>query len=425
MKNDILILLCFMFLGSHVTAQPVAAQRSLLTAVNKYIGRQEILQKASESPKARKIIKADLDGDGDEDAVVQYILEGFDGGNNFAQMLAVFRNDKGSYKFVTEDAVGGKFLDRTFTLEKVVKRKIYVSTQSCPEVPQGICENPKRGQAIFVFRKGKLQELKTKDFNDSTKTNLQDLKIWIGKYPINKGSKKFADFFEIPQVRNLLTDTLGAEGFQNLLKHFAGADLIKEKKGFLEVFGTSARKANQNVDYGMIAINLQTGETHIFFVDDEKLSGFSNVKGNGSLPLAVKADILPFTGQSELIGTTTQKSSDGCGCYAVIYSIRNTPQDTKPSIFYLTDEGGVRADDGVMNIEGKDVLLKVKSQTERKGENGKIYVDWVYENKDVRAHFEMGISEIPDSSAVVYEGTVIASTYTKMQSVPIKVFCGG
>lgn len=180
------MLLCFAFFVSYYT-QPVAAQRaSLLVTVNKYIRQQEIRQKASEFPKARKIIKADLDGDGDKDAVVQYTLEGFDGGNNFAQMLAVFRNDKSIYKFATENAVGGKFLDRIFTLEKVVNRKIYLSAQSCPEVPQGICENPKKGQAVFIYLKGKLQELETKDFNDSAKTNLHNLKVWVGKYPIDK-----------------------------------------------------------------------------------------------------------------------------------------------------------------------------------------------------------------------------------------------
>ena len=84
---------------------------------------------------------------------------GFGGGNNWAQMLAVFKNDKGVYKFAAEDSIGGKLLEKSFTLNKVVNRKIYLDTLSCPEIPQGICENPKKGRAIFVFRKGKLQEL--------------------------------------------------------------------------------------------------------------------------------------------------------------------------------------------------------------------------------------------------------------------------
>lgn len=268
-----------------------------------------------------------------------------------------------------------------------------------------------------------IQSYVNKQVNSSK--DLSFLKEWIGKYPINKNSKKFANFFEIPQVKNLLTEILGKDGYLNLIKHLAASTLIKEKKGFLEILGTSARKENMDVDYGMIAINLKTGGTHVFLVDNEKLSGFNNVSGNGNLPLAVKADILPYTGQAEIIGTITQRPGDGYGCYAVLPKDWDAEWDKRPYIFFITDNGGKSPDDGIMNIEGKDVLLKVKSQTERKGENGKIYVDWVYENKNVRAHFDMGISEIPDSSAVVYEGTVIVSTYTKMQSVPIKVFCGG
>ncbi len=256
--------------------------------------------------------------------------------------------------------------------------------------------------------------------------NLLFLKEWIGKYPIDKGSKRFANFFTIPQVENLLTDILGKDGFHNLLKHLAASTLIKEKKGFLEILGTSARKANQDVDYGMLTINLKTGETHVFFVDDEKLSGFSNVKGNGTLPLAVKADILPYTGQAELIGTTKQRPGDSYGCYALLPKDWGADWDKRTYIFFITDNGGVRPDDGIINIEGKDVLLKVKSQTEKKGENGKVYVDWVYENEDVRAHFEMAITEdLYEGLSIYYEGTLIVSTYNKMQSVQIKAFCGG
>ncbi len=159
MRRNILILLCFVFLSLFCTVQSICAQKNLLSVVNKYIGEQEDSIQASEPPKTRKVIQADLDGDGDKDAVVKYMLEGFGGGNNWAQMLAVFRNDKGVYKFVTEDSIGGKLLEKSFTLKKVVNRKIYLDILFCPEISQGICENPKKGRAAFVFRKGKLQKL--------------------------------------------------------------------------------------------------------------------------------------------------------------------------------------------------------------------------------------------------------------------------
>ena len=253
-------------------------------------------------------------------------------------------------------------------------------------------------------------------------TNSKDLlflKEWIGKYPINKGNKKIANIFEVPQVKNSLTGILGKDGFQNLLEHFAGFDLIEEKKGFLEVSGTTARNVDQDVDYALLAINLKTGETHVSFVDNQKLTSFSNTKGDGTLPLEIKEKILAYTEQALLIGKIKQKPDEGYICYAVLYEDWDAPQETRPYIFYITDEGGR------MSIEGKDVELKLKSENEKKGEGGKTYVDWIYENKDVRARFNMVVSEIPDSSAVVYDGTVIISTYTKMQSAQIKAFCGG
>lgn len=178
-----------------------------------------------------------------------------------------------------------------------------------------------------------IQSYVNKQVNSSK--DLSFLKEWIGKYPINKNSKKFANFFEIPQVKNLLTEILGKDGYLNLIKHLAASTLIKEKKGFLEILGTSARKENMDVDYGMIAINLKTGGTHVFLVDNEKLSGFNNVSGNGNLPLAVKADILPYTGQAEIIGTITQRPGDGYGCYAVLPKDWDAEWDKRPYIFFI------------------------------------------------------------------------------------------
>lgn len=159
MRNNILTLFCLTILSLFCVSQNISAQKNLLSVVSKYISEQEDSQQASEPDRTRKVIQADLDGDGDKDAVVKYMLEGFGGGNNWVQRLAVFRNDKGVYKFVTEDSIGGKLSDKTFTLKKVTNRKIYLDTLSCSEIPQGICENPKKGRTIFVFRKGKLQEL--------------------------------------------------------------------------------------------------------------------------------------------------------------------------------------------------------------------------------------------------------------------------
>jgi len=134
------------------------AQKPSEKAINNYIKKEAKAQQADEYEKARKILFGDLDGDDDRDAVVQYTLEGFQGGNNWSQFLAVFRNDRGIYKFAADEVVGGKLSARTFVLQRIINRKILVLTESCPDLPQGICENPKKGKATFVFRRGKLLE---------------------------------------------------------------------------------------------------------------------------------------------------------------------------------------------------------------------------------------------------------------------------
>src|SRR5262245_18940452 len=127
--------------------------------INAHIRKEAKSQGAAEYREARKVIFGDVDGDGDDDAVAQYTIEGMGGGNSFAQMLAIFTNQKGVYSFATEEVVGGKFAYRTSKLTSIENGRIYLSTETSAEPPQGLCDNPKKGQAIFTFNKGKLKEL--------------------------------------------------------------------------------------------------------------------------------------------------------------------------------------------------------------------------------------------------------------------------
>lgn len=133
------------------------AQKSLQLAVNKYTAKQAKDQDAAVGGK--KITSADIDDDGDKDAVVQYTLEGFGGGNNWTQLMAVFINQKGVYKFAAEEIVGGKFFDYTSTLSSIGKGIIALSTETCAQPPQGMCENPNKGTARFSFKQGKLMKM--------------------------------------------------------------------------------------------------------------------------------------------------------------------------------------------------------------------------------------------------------------------------
>lgn len=249
--------------------------------------------------------------------------------------------------------------------------------------------------------------------------NLLFIRKWVGKYPVNRQNKEYGDLFNQPPVKNVLVGIVGKNNFQNLLNHFAAPVLIEEKSGFVVIFGTTGRKRDEKVGYGLIAVQPETGETHIYFTDDGKLKSFSNRKGEGTLPLEIKQTILIYAGDASLIGTIKRKPDEGYLCYAVLYKDWDAPQKTRPYIFYITDSGGR------MNIANADVELKRKSETERKGENGKTYAEWIYENKTARSRFDLVVSEIPDSSAVVYDGTVSVTTGDKTQSAQIKAFCGG
>ena len=139
------------------TVESVSAQTQLQKTINRYLAGVAKVSNASEYREA-KIAYGDLDGDGDKDVVVQFVLEGLGGGNSWDQSIAVFRNDNGIYKAVTDETVGGKFY-RIFELKEIVNRKIIGTTETCPEAyPQGMCQRPKRGQATYILQNGKLSE---------------------------------------------------------------------------------------------------------------------------------------------------------------------------------------------------------------------------------------------------------------------------
>lgn len=143
--------------GLILFAAPAAeAQANLQKAIANHI--DKIREDADEYTEARKIVYGDVDGDGAKDAVVQYTLEGFGGGNLWSQNLAVFINKKGVYKMSADETVGGKFF-RGFTLLKVVGNQIIGATETCPrDTPQGLCKNPKRKQVKYVLLNSKLKE---------------------------------------------------------------------------------------------------------------------------------------------------------------------------------------------------------------------------------------------------------------------------
>jgi hypothetical protein len=151
MKNRLLLIVILSFIASTTTFA-----QSANSVINKYIASQAT-DGAVEYKKARIVVYGDVNGDKKKDAIVQYTLEGFGGGNSWGQSLAVFINTGKTYKFLGEEVVGGKFAEYTSTLKSVANNQINLITETCAEPPQGLCENPKKGKAVFVVKNGKLK----------------------------------------------------------------------------------------------------------------------------------------------------------------------------------------------------------------------------------------------------------------------------
>lgn len=148
----------FIFAGTLFlfAASDIKAQANLQKAIARHI--EKVREDATENIEARKIVLGDVDGDGKNDAVVQYTLEGAGGGNSWGQNLVVFINKKGVYRASGDATVGGKFF-RSFDLLKIVNKEIIGATETCPEdESQGLCANPKKAQVKYVLLTGKLKE---------------------------------------------------------------------------------------------------------------------------------------------------------------------------------------------------------------------------------------------------------------------------
>lgn len=127
--------------------------------VERYIAGVAKVSDADEYKEARKIIYGDLDGDGDEDAAAQFTIEGMGGGNNYAFYLAVFRNENGKLKAVTDDAVGGK-LNRDVTLTKIENGRMLFDTKEY-DADDGACCPSIEGKTSYILENDKLKEVKT------------------------------------------------------------------------------------------------------------------------------------------------------------------------------------------------------------------------------------------------------------------------
>ena len=153
-----LVVIFILALIAGVSAQTAKEKLNAKSAITKHIKKEAKSSDAVESSANRKIVFGDLDSDGDTDAVVLYGLEGFGGGMDWNQNLAVFLNKKGLFSFLVEEVVGGKYEGRIVTLPNIKNGRIGLDSYSCGETNPNLCENPKKKRVYFSLINSKLKE---------------------------------------------------------------------------------------------------------------------------------------------------------------------------------------------------------------------------------------------------------------------------
>lgn len=125
----------------------------------------------------------------------------------------------------------------------------------------------------------------------TTFDNLTHLKDWIGRYPINPKSKKYHNFFKLPEVKARFVGVLRSKGLSALMKEFQGQVPIEEIEGFLVIYGTGPKLSLEEgfVTHMLVALKLEDDETHVVFVQGNKNWAYSTT--SESLPEAIEKKI--------------------------------------------------------------------------------------------------------------------------------------
>ena len=123
--------------------------------------RQFVAQRARKeggSPYISKIVRGDLDRDGNEDAIVNYAIEGIGGGNFSLLYIAVFLNNRGKLVYKTQMSAGsfGSGTGSQLAAESIDNGKLIVEVDEY--LPQdAVCCPSKKSHKQFVLERGRLR----------------------------------------------------------------------------------------------------------------------------------------------------------------------------------------------------------------------------------------------------------------------------
>jgi hypothetical protein len=134
------------------------SQTSETTIIDGFISKQAAKEDAEEYKEARKVLRGDVNGDRKTDLVVLYSLEGFGGGNNYIQYLAVFLGNGKTFRYATNEPVGGK-MRRDIDLKSITGSTINLNTKEYRKNDAACCPS-RDAKTRYVFRNGKLREIK-------------------------------------------------------------------------------------------------------------------------------------------------------------------------------------------------------------------------------------------------------------------------
>ncbi|MGI8641252.1 MAG: serine/threonine protein kinase [Pyrinomonadaceae bacterium] len=139
------------------TPIPTPDKVQLQTVINKYLSGIAKVKEFQEFKESRKVFYGDLDNDEDDDAAVLSVMGFKTGGNYYAQILAVFKNDAGTFSAVTDTEVGAK-LYRDAEFKSIKNGRIYFDTMTYDKDKDAACCPSIKGKTSYNLSGNKLVE---------------------------------------------------------------------------------------------------------------------------------------------------------------------------------------------------------------------------------------------------------------------------